>query len=131
MWLKLLDAGIRPTRQRLELADLLFGSGDRHFTAETVHAETRALRYPPSLGTVYNTLRQFVAHGLLRELALYDAKAWFDTNTGPHSHYYFEDTQQVADIPDHLLPAIAVDAPAGGKVTAVDLIVRVRAAPPA
>ena len=99
LWLKLATAGVRPTRQRLELAEIIFGRGERHFTAESIYAEARGFRYPPSLGTIYNTLNQFVAHGLLREIALYDAKVWFDTNVGPHCHYYFEDTHELADIP--------------------------------
>ena len=128
LWVKLASAGVRPTRQRLELAEILFGKGDRHFTAETIHAEARALRYPPSLGTVYNTLNQFVENGLLREIALYDSKIWYDTNTGPHSHYYWEDTQELSDIPDEHVPALSVPPPAGAKVTAIDVIVRVKSA---
>ena len=124
--MKLASAGVRPTRQRLELAEILFGAGDRHFTAEMVHAEARALRYPPSLGTVYNTLNHLVENGLLREVALYDSKIWYDTNTGPHSHYYWEDTQELSDIPDEHIPSLSVPPPAGAKVTAIDVIVRVR-----
>ena len=127
LWVKLASAGVRPTRQRLELADILFGKGERHFTAEMIHAEARALRYPPSLGTIYNTLNQFVQTGLLREIALYDSKLWYDTNTGPHSHYYWEDTDQLSDIPVEHVPNFSVPAPAGGRVTAIDVIVRVKA----
>ena len=127
LWVKLAGAGVRPTRQRLELAEILFGQGDRHFTAEMIHAEARALRYPPSLGTVYNTLNQFVQTGLLREIALYDSKVWFDTNTGPHSHYYWEETEELSDIPPEHIPSFSVPAPAGAQVTAIDVIVRVKA----
>jgi len=130
LWVKLASAGVRPTRQRLELAEILFGKGDRHFTAETIHGEARALRYPPSLGTVYNTLNQFVENGLLREIALYDSKIWYDTNTGPHCHYYWEDTEQLSDIPDEHIPTLSVPAPAGATVTAIDVIVRVRSGEP-
>ena len=126
LWVKMASVGVRPTRQRLELAEILFGKGDRHFTAETIHAEARALRYPPSLGTVYNTLNQFVSSGLLREIALYDSKIWYDTNTGPHSHYYWEDTQELSDIPDEHVPTFSVPAPPGATVTAIDVIVRVK-----
>ena len=126
LWLKLASVGVRPTRQRLELAEILFAKGDRHFTAEMIHAEARALRYPPSLGTIYNTLNQFVENGLLREIALYDSKVWYDTNTGPHCHYYWEDTEQLSDIPDAHVPAFSVPAPAGATVTAIDVIVRVK-----
>jgi Fur family iron response transcriptional regulator len=126
LWVKLASAGVRPTRQRLELADILFGKGERHFTAEMIHAEARALRYPPSLGTIYNTLNNFVQTGLLREIALYDSKLWYDTNTGPHCHYYWEDTDEISDIPAEHVPNLQVPAPAGAKVTAIDVIVRVR-----
>ncbi len=124
--LKLVAVGIRPTRQRLELAGIIFSGGDRHFTAEAIYAEARGLHYPPSLGTISNTLKQFVAHGLLREIALYDAKIWFDTNVGPHCHYYFEDTHELADIPLDASPEFRVPAPPGAEVTAIDVIVRVR-----
>jgi Fur family iron response transcriptional regulator len=126
LWVKLASAGVRPTRQRIELAEILFGKGERHFTAEMIHAEARALRYPPSLGTVYNTLNHFVENGLLREIALYDSKLWYDTNTGPHCHYYWEDTNELSDIPPEHAPSLAVPAPPGGKVLAIDIVVRVR-----
>lgn len=127
LWVKLASAGVRPTRQRLELAELVFGKGDRHFTAETIHAEAKELRYPPSLGTIYNTINQLAQAGLLREIALYDAKVWYDTNTGPHSHYFWEETQQLSDIPDEHVPTLSVPAPPGAHVTAIDVIVRVKA----
>ena len=56
---RLRQAGLRPTRQRLALADLLFAKGDRHVTAESLHAEANAAQLPVSLATVYNTLNQF------------------------------------------------------------------------
>jgi Fe2+ or Zn2+ uptake regulation protein len=52
-------AGVRHTRQRLDLARAIFGSGDRHFTAETLYHETRAIYFAPTLGTIYNTLSEF------------------------------------------------------------------------
>ena len=79
---KLMAAGVRPTRQRLELGRLLLQSGDRHFTAEMIYDEARTMRYPPSLGTIYNTLNEFARCGLLRQIAIYDAKLWYDTKTG-------------------------------------------------
>ena len=127
LWVKLASAGVRPTRQRLELAELVFGKGDRHFTAEMIHAEARELRYPPSLGTIYNTINQLAQSGLLREIALYDSKVWYDTNTGPHSHYFWEETQVLSDIPEEHVPSLNVPAPPGAHVTAIDVIVRVKA----
>ena len=101
---KLEAAGVRPTRQRVDLGRVIFGAGDRHFTAEMLYQETRSIRFAPTLGTIYNTLNEFVRCGLLREIAIYDAKLWYDTKTGPHFHFYREDTEELSDIPDEWLP---------------------------
>jgi len=125
---KLVAAGVRPTRQRLDLGRLILQSGDRHFTAEMIYDEARAMRYPPSLGTVYNTLNEFARCGLLREIAIYDAKLWYDTKIGPHFHFYREDTEELSDIPDELLPVFDIPAPEGTQIEAIDIIVRLRSA---
>jgi len=101
---KLDGAGVRPTRQRLDLAHAIFGRGDRHFTAEMIYQETRPIRFAPTFGTIYNTLNEFSRCGLLRELALYDAKIWYDTKTGLHFHFYREDSEELSDISDAWLP---------------------------
>ena len=118
-------AGLRPTRQRTQIAELLFADGDRHLTAEALYATARANRYPPSLATVYNALRDFAAHGLVREIALYGSKMWYDTKTGPHFHYYVEAQQRLMDVPDELVRAFDVQAPPGMRVVGVDVVVRV------
>ncbi len=101
---KLASAGVRPTRQRLDVARAIFGAGNRHFTAEMIYQETRSIRFAPTLGTIYNTLNEFARCGLLREIAIYDAKLWYDTKTGPHFHFYREDTEELSDIPEEWLP---------------------------
>ncbi len=125
---KLEAAGVRPTRQRLDLGRVIFGYGDRHFTAEMIYHETRAIRFAPTLGTIYNTLNEFARCGLLREIAIYDAKLWYDTKTGPHFHFYREDTEELSDIPDFILPTLDIAAPEGMCVAAVDVIVRLKKA---
>ena len=92
-------AGLRPTRQRMALGYLLFGKGDRHVTAEILHEEAVATGERVSLATVYNTLHQFKRAGLLRELAIEGAKAYFDTNTSNHNHFYLEREGHLMDIP--------------------------------
>ena len=123
---KLMAAGVRPTRQRVDLGCAIFGSGDRHFTAEMIFHETRSIRFAPTLGTIYNTLNEFARCGLLREIAIYDSKLWYDTKTGPHYHFYCEDTEELSDIPDDLLPEFEIPAPDGMSIAAIDVIVRVR-----
>jgi Fe2+ or Zn2+ uptake regulation protein len=77
---RLRAVGLRPTRQRLALTQLLFNRGDRHVTAEQLHGEALASAIPVSLATVYNTLHQFTAAGLLREVVVEPGRSYFDTN---------------------------------------------------
>jgi Fur family iron response transcriptional regulator len=95
---RLRKAGLRPTRQRRALAQLLFGRGNRHLTAEAVHAEALKSGASISLATVYNTMHQFTGAGLLRQVAVDGSRTYFDTNTGDHHHFYFEDDGTLADI---------------------------------
>ena len=126
--LRLRAAGLRPTRQRLALARLLFEKGDRHITADELHAEAVEAGDGVSLATVYNTLNQFTEAGLLREVAVESGRAYFDTNTSDHHHFYFEDRGQLVDIPAEGLSVDGVpSAPAGTEVARVDVIVRLRA----
>lgn len=118
-------AGLRPTRQRVQIAELLFAKGDRHLTAETLFAEARENRYPPSLATIYNALRDFAAHGLVREIALYGARTWYDTKTGPHFHFYLEGREELFDIPEEFIPLMDVPAPDGMEIVGVDVVIRV------
>src|ERR1700733_13722914 len=82
------DAGLRPTRQRMALAALLFDGCDKHMTAEQVHAALRRNRTRVSLATVYNALHQFTEAGLLREVTIDSNSIYFDTNTGSHHHFF-------------------------------------------
>jgi Fur family iron response transcriptional regulator len=124
---RLRAAGLRPTRQRLALARLLYGKGDRHITADELHGEAEAAGVGVSLATVYNTLNQFTAAGLLREVAVEAGRAYFDTNTGDHHHFYFEESGRLADIPAEGLSVAGVpEAPAGTDIARVDVIVRLR-----
>ena len=68
----------------------------------------------------------FRAVSLLREIAIYDAKLWYDTKTGPHYHFYREDTEELSDIPEDLLPEFEIPPPDGMSVAAIDVIVRLR-----
>ena len=122
-------AGLRPTRQRIALAELLFGSGDRHLTAEELHEEAMREPVAVSLATIYNTLHQFTAAGFLREVIVDGSKPYFDTNTSNHHHFFVEDTGDIIDVPG-TVPALDVlpIAPEGMEVTRVDVIVRVRRA---
>lgn len=121
------DAGLRPTRQRLALAEILFSKGNRHVSAELLHEEAVDARVPISLATVYNTLHQFTEAGLLREVAVEGTKTYFDTNTDNHHHFFIEGENRVVDIPHHGVSVNSVPQPPEGmEVVRVDVVVRVR-----
>jgi len=120
------SAGLRPTRQRKDLAKLLFEGPDKHVTAEILHAEARAALIRVSLATVYNTLHQFTAVGLLREIVVDSQRSYFDTNISDHHHFFHEGSGQLEDIPgEEVVLARLPEAPAGTKVTGVDVVIRV------
>jgi Fur family transcriptional regulator, iron response regulator len=124
---KLRSAGLRPTRQRLALAKILFSNGDRHVSAEDLHREACAAKVLVSVATVYNTLNQFTAAGLLREVAIEGDRSFFDTNTSNHFHFYHEKEGRLFDIGTENLEIKGLpSAPEGTEIDRIDVIVRLK-----
>ena len=120
--------GLRPTRQRLALARLLFTGANRHVSAESLHEEVLRDGARVSLATVYNSLHQFTAVGLLREVMVDPNRSYFDTNTTDHHHLYFQDTGRLEDLePSAVRIGDLPDPPAGTTISRVDLVIRVAA----
>ncbi|MCW5695167.1 MAG: transcriptional repressor [Bauldia sp.] len=120
-------AGLRPTRQRMALGQLLFGSGNRHVSAEMLHEEAMRAEVPVSLATVYNTLHQFTEAGLLREVSLDASKTYFDTNVSDHHHFFVEDDNEMLDVPEEALHLDRLpDPPEGMEISRVDVVIRLR-----
>lgn len=124
----LTSAGLRPTRQRLTLADLLVGDGqNRHVTAESLFDAASKAGEKVSLATVYNTLRAFCAAGLVREITVDGSKSYFDTNITDHPHFYWEDTAKLTDAPSDQLEITRLpQVPAGAEIASVDVVIRLR-----
>ena len=120
------DAGLRPTRQRVALAAILFGRGPRHIAAEGLHEEAVAAHVPVSLATVYNTLHQFTEAGLLREVAIGGARTYFDTNVSDHHHFFVEGENRLIDVESPIDIDNIPEPPPGMEVVSVEVIVRVR-----
>lgn len=118
-------AGLRPTRQRVALARLLFDQGHRHVTAEQLHGEATAANVSVSLATIYNTLNQFTQAGLLREVVVEAGRSYFDTNIDDHHHFYYEGCGRLVDISGDDIQVDGVPTPPQGRVARVDVIVRV------
>lgn len=119
--------GLRPTNQRMALADILFSQGNRHVTAEALYEEAVNAKIPLSLATVYNVLRQFTEAGLLRQIGIDGSKSFFDTNPSDHYHFFIQDEDALLDIP---AAEAVVDklpqAPEGFEIERVTVVVRLR-----
>lgn len=124
---RLASAGLRPTKQRVALAELLFARGNRHLAAEDLHTEATKAGFVVSLATVYNTLHQFNEVGLLRVLAVEGARTYFDTNVSDHHHFFIEETNEVIDLP---VSGVSVDniptPPEGMEIANIDVVIRLR-----
>jgi len=120
------NAGLRPTRQRLMLGQLLFLNGHRHVTAEALFEEAIAANMVLSLATVYNTLNQFTEAGLLRRIAADGSKSFFDTDTSVHPHFYLEGEDLLMDIAQELIFRKVPEALPGHEIARLDVIVHIR-----
>ena len=122
----LAGAGLRPTRQRRQLAALLFRGGNRHVTAEMLHREAQREGIRVAVATVYNTLHQFTEAGLLREINIGASRTWFDTNTDAHHHFFDTQSHELTDIPADLVSVSGMPAPPDGTaIDRVDVVIRV------
>ena len=120
-------ADLRPTRQRLALAGLLIGGGNRHLTAEALHEEAREAGAGVSLATVYNALRAFTEAGLLREVHLEAGRVYYDTRLDDHPHFYHEADGRIEDAPQGSVSIASLpEPPEGCEIASVDVVVRLR-----
>jgi Fur family iron response transcriptional regulator len=127
---RLRAVGLRPTRQRLALARLLYSHGPRHVTAEQLHAEALAAGVRISLATVYNSLHQFTEAGLLREVVVDPQRRYFDTNIEPHHHFFMETDGVLNDIPGRNITVSGLPPqPSGTEIERIDVVVRVKRNP--
>ena len=122
---RLQAAGLRATPKRIAIGGLLFDGVDRHVTADDVAGLARKSGVRVSLATVYNTLNQFVAAGLMKRITLDTDRTYFDTNVSDHHHLFFEENGRLHDIPgDSIRVEGLPPTPQGSKVRAVEVIVR-------
>ena len=87
----------------MALACLLLETGPRHVTAEELFQEARTARIPVSLATIYNTLHQFTAAGLMTEVVAGSGQSYFDTNPTSHYHYFDKTTGEIIDVPENAI----------------------------
>jgi len=124
----LAGSALRPTRQRLALAELLVGDGrNRHVTAEELYETAKASGEKVSLATVYNTLRSFTDAGLMAEISVDGTRSYYDTNVSNHAHYYWEDDGHLSDAPAGAIRIEKVaEPPEGTEIAKLDIVIRLR-----
>ncbi|MGE5504489.1 MAG: Fur family transcriptional regulator [Actinomycetota bacterium] len=124
-------ANVRPTRHRQALLRILHEGGARHVTAEALHREALGAGMRLSLATVYYTLHEFTASGLLRRIEVGE-RSWFCTNASEHFHFIDTASGRIEDIPAPGPQVVGIpQAPAGMEIVGVEVLVKVRPIPPA
>lgn len=124
---KLRQANLRPTRQRLALAQIILTGPKRHLDAHTALRDAHGLGLKLSLATVYNTLDAFCRVGLMRRIAIASRQAIYDRGMSDHHHFLVDDDGSIMDIPEGTLRLDTLpDPPAGYAVVGADIIVRLR-----
>ena len=125
---KLREAGLRPTKQRVKISELLFNREKTfHFTINDLAKKiSEELNEKISLATVYNTVHAFEKKGYLKEIAINSDKSYFDTNITAHHHFYDEDTHELIDCDQNDIDSINIkNNITGKKINSVEILIRV------
>jgi Fur family iron response transcriptional regulator len=125
---KLRDSGLRPTKQRLKICEVLFNTEKTfHFTInDLVKIINEKLSEKISLATVYNTVHAFKKKGYLKEISINSDKSYFDTNTSVHHHFYDEDTNELIDCDENTIGTVNVkNNITGKKINSVEVLIKV------
>ena len=125
---KLRSSGLRPTKQRLKICEVLFDTDKTfHFTVnDLVKIIDEKMNEKISLATVYNTVHAFHKKGYLKEISINSDKSYFDTNTTIHHHFYNNDTKELTDISDDQVEKVKINTSLPGKkIISVEVLVRV------
>ena len=125
---KLRKSGLRPTRQRLKICEVLFSPEKTfHFTVnDLTKIIEKKLNEKISLATVYNTVHAFKKKGYLKEISINSDKSYFDTNTTDHQHFFDEDTSELIDCSEEEIDSVKVkNNITGKKIKSVEVLIRV------
>jgi len=125
---KLREAGLRPTKQRVKICEILFNREKTfHFTINDLAKKiSEDLNQKISLATVYNTVHSIQKKGYLKEIAINSDKSYFDTNTSDHHHFYDEDTNELIDCDQNDIDSINIkNNITGKKINSVEVLIKV------
>ena len=125
---KLRSSGLRPTKQRLKICEVLFNRDKTfHFTIQDLATQiSKQLNEKISLATVYNTVHAFKDKGYLKEISINSDKSYFDTNISNHHHFFDEDTNELIDCNDDVIEKVNIKKNlTGKKINSVEVLVKV------
>ena len=125
---KLRNSGLRPTKQRLKICEVLFNTEKTfHFTVNDLSKIiSEKLNQKISLATVYNTVHAFKKKGYLKEISMNSEKTYFDTNISHHHHFFDSSTKELTDLSDEQVEKIKINkALPGKKISSVEILVKV------
>ena len=125
---KLRSSGLRPTKQRLKICEVLFNRDKTfHFTIQDLATQiSKQLNEKISLATVYNTVHAFKDRGYLKEISINSDKSYFDTNVSNHHHFFDEDTNELIDCNDDVIEKVNIKKNLTGKrINSVEVLVKV------
>ena len=125
---KLRETGLRPTKQRVKICEVLFNREKTfHFTINDLAKKiSDELNEKISLATVYNTVHALQKNGYLKEISINSDKSYFDTNISVHHHFYDEDTHQLIDCDENHIEKVNIKKNiTGKKINSVEILVRV------
>ena len=118
--------GITPTKQRLEIADLIFVK-NQHFNASDLIDKVKNAGLPISQATIYNTLCLFEQKGLLKTINLNNDHTFFDTNLEPHHHMYNTSNNTLTDISNEKISFSKLpDIPKNLSVEQTEVLIKVK-----
>ena len=125
---KLRNYGLRPTKQRLKICDVLFNTDKTfHFTINDLSKIIREKTIEKiSLATIYNTIHAFEKKGYLKEIAINSSQTYFDTNISVHHHFFDEKERKLIDLEnDEVEPIKIKKTIPGKKIKSIEVLVRV------
>ena len=125
---KLRDTGLRPTKQRVKICEILFNREKTfHFTInDLAKIINEKVSEKISLATVYNTVHAFKKKGYLKEISTNSDKSYFDTNTSVHHHFYDEDTNELIDCDENTIDSVNVkNNITGKKINSVEVLIKI------
>ncbi len=125
---KLRKSGLRPTKQRIRICEILFKSEKTfHFTINDIAKMINNINQEKiSLATIYNTIHAFEKKGYLKEIAINSNQSYFDTNTSHHHHFFDEKQNQLIDLQNEDVGPIEIKKKIPGKrIKSVEVLVKV------